>query len=565
MALLDLAGILPQSIQDRLLPLLRGVPRNAWLAGGALVVAVAIALVLWSWGSSYSVLYAGLSAEEGGRAISELQKLNISFRTAESGRVILVPSDELGRAKLELALRGVPKHDGDQWALLDNESLGASPFIEQVHYNRAVEGALSRTIRDVNGVVSASVTLAMPKDTDFLGDEPKPSASVMVRLMPGLQLSAAQVEGIAGLVAASVPGLARERVTIVDQTGKVLNTQPGDGLQAVPQQLGVAHDIEQRYEDAVTQLLLPVLGQGNFRVAVDADVDFSRGKESSIRYGNAHVLSQDETIHPPGEAGQTPIGIPGALSNKPPPTPTIAPNPAGAPPPAANANAPNAQTTSGQNSAPNEAPKPAPPPIPDTHRMTNYDLDHTIEYLEHPAWTLRAIDVAVLVNAPPGRPIPGELIKSIKTLVASAIGVGENRHIAVVDLPFEGSAAIPGIGPPAWWTEPWVGAAAQDAMLALGGLALLFGGLLPLLRRLDASHLALLQQRAAVPAAAAAGGPGRRPQPAVPRVVAGTAFRPPLDADPETVRHLVMGEPDRTAQIIKEWIARDRTRLKQAG
>jgi flagellar M-ring protein FliF len=327
----------------------------------------------------------------------------------------------------------------------------------------------------------------------------------------------------------------------------------------VPQQLGIARDIEQRYQNVVTGLLLPVLGQGNFRVSVDADIDFSHGKESSIRYGNAHVLSQDETIHPPGEAGAGPIGIPGALSNKPPQTPVVAANPANPPTPTANA--------AGQNTAENENKKTAPPPIPDTHRTTNYDLDHTVEYLEHPSWTLRAINVAVLVNDPAGKPIPAEQIKSIKTLVASAIGVGQNRQIAVVDLPFGGLAEPPRIGPPAWWTDPWVATVTENAMLALGGLALLFGGLMPLLRRLNASHIVLLQRAALAPAAAIAGhGRARRLEPtAAPRVVAGTAFRPSVEADPETVRNLVINEPDRTAQVIKEWIARDRNRLKQAS
>jgi flagellar M-ring protein FliF len=563
MAFPDLAALLPGAIRDRIEPMLRGGSRNIMLVGAALAVAAAIVVVLWSWGSSYSVLYAGLSPEEGGRAIGVLQKLNIPYRTAEGGRVILVSGGDLGRARLELAVRGVPKQNGDQWALLDNESLGVSPFVEQVHYNRAMESALSHTIGQIDGVVSATVRVALPKNTDFLGDEPKPSASVMVRLMPGVELTMAQVDGIAGLIAASVPGLDRSRVTIVDQSGKVLSQNGLGGLQQVPQQLGIVRDIEQRYERAVDQLLTPILGRGNFRVSIDADVDFSHAKESSIRYGNSHILSQDETIHPAGSVGEAPIGIPGALSNKPPQTPAVAPNPpsAAAPPPAT-ANA--VDETSEKPPA-----KPAPPPVPDTHRTTNYDLDHTVEFLEHPSWTLHAIDVAVLVNHPPGKPLPAAMIASIKTLVTSAVGVGQNRHIAVVDLPFEGlPEGIVG-GPASWWTDPWVGTLAQSAMLALGGLALLFGGLLPLLRRLDASQLAVRQDGGARPLAIAGATAARlepRLRPPGPRVVAGTAFRPhPVDADPETVRNLVFNEPDRTAQVIKEWMARDRNRLKQAG
>ena len=109
------------------------------------------------------MLFAGLSGEEGGRAIAELQKLNVPYRITDGGRVILVPEADVGFARLQLAARGVPKQDGDQWALFDNESLGVSPFAEQVHYARAVETALAHTVRDVDGVVSATVKLALPK------------------------------------------------------------------------------------------------------------------------------------------------------------------------------------------------------------------------------------------------------------------------------------------------------------------------------------------------------------------------------------------------------------------
>src|SRR5580698_6634594 len=180
-----------------------GQGRVTIIVGAAAAVTVVAVATLWLWGSSYAVLYAGLSGEEGGRAIAELQKLNIAYRITEGGRVIEVPAAEVGRARLQLAARGVAKKDADEWALLDNESLGVSPFVEQVHYVRGIEMALSRTVGEVDGVVSAKVTLALPKETSFLGDSPKPSASVLVRLRPGTTLTAAQVTAIVGLVASS--------------------------------------------------------------------------------------------------------------------------------------------------------------------------------------------------------------------------------------------------------------------------------------------------------------------------------------------------------------------------
>lgn len=547
MASLDLAAMLPRSVWDRIAPIWNGKWRTAVLAGAGLAAALAALAILWSsWASSYSVLFAGLSEEEGGRAIAELQKLNIPYRIAEGGRLILVPTADVGRARLQLAVSGIPKGDGDQWALLDNERLGVSPFVEQVDYVRALEATLARTIRQVDGVLSARVRLALPKETDFLANSPKPSASVMLRLRPGLHLTATQVEGIADLVAASVPGLTREHVKVVDQEGRVLNPDGADELNQVPQQLAIARDIEQRYETAVTDLLAPVLGRGNFRVSVDADLDFSKSKESEITYGNGHVLSQDQRVRPvfPGEPA---IGIPGALSNRPPPTPVT--NPSRQPP---------------GRTVPRPPEKPTPPPL-DRHEVTNYDIDRTVQYVEHPVWTVRALHVAVAINDPLGRPMPAARLKAIDTLVRSVIGVSRNRQVAVVALPFERSGAAVGTTAARWWDAQWAAAVVHNTLLALAGLLVLFGGVFPVLGRLRAGTAPVFPS-GAEPAAGV-----RLATMPVPLDATGgrPAVKPPaaqnmLGADVESVRMLAINDPARAAQIIKEWIARDGSRFRQA-
>jgi flagellar M-ring protein FliF len=507
--------------------------------------------------SSYSVLYAGLSGEEGGRTISELQKLAIPYRITEGGRVILVPAGDVGRARLQLAARGVPKQDGDHWALLDNESLGVSPFVEQVHYVRAVETSLARTVRDVDGVVSATVKLALPKQTDFLADAPKPSAAVMIRLRPGVQLTTAQIDGLAGLVSASVPGLMRENVTLVDQSGKVLNPNGKEVLQQVPKQLEIAGEVARRYEATITDLLAPVLGRGNFRVSADADIDFSQSKESLVKYGDSHVLSQDEAIRPRLPNGEQAIGIPGALSNRPPETPTVAANAQNRQPPTGTPTSPAATP------APDKPDKPEPPPTPpDTHRTTNYDIDRTVQYLERPSWRLRALSIAVLINNPSGKPIPAERVQSVNTLVTSAIGVGENRHVSVVDLPFAEEGAAAGEPTPPWWRQRWMTAVEQDALLVLAGLLMLFGGVFPLLRRMASSAADNAKSGNGAPALyPSSNGLPVQPEP----VFSPSAPSSVLGVEAETVRLLVANDPERTAQVIKEWIARDRSSIKRAS
>jgi flagellar M-ring protein FliF len=562
-----LEAINPQTIMDRIRPILGDRSRTALIVGGAAAATIVAIAALWFWGSSYAVLYAGLSGEEGGHAIAELQKLNIPYRIAEGGRVIEVPASEVGRARLQLAARGVAKKDADEWAILDNESLGVSPFVEQVHYVRGIETALSRTVGEVDGVVSAKVTLALPKQSDFLGDSPKPSGSVLVRLRPGTALTNAQVTGIVGLVASSVPGLTRERVTVVDQSGTVLNPNGNDpGMQA-PQQFEITHSINQRYEKLITDLLVPVLGRGNFRVSSDADVDFSQSKESLIKYGDSHVLSQDETIRLRGAEDQA-IGIPGALSNRRPDTPTtVAPEP---PNQAAQQQNQAAQPAAPGQTPPTPAPaKPAPEALPsDTHKTTNYDIDKTVQFLEHPSWKLRGINIAVLVNNPSGSPLPAARLESVNKLVASAIGVGQNQHVTVVDLPFEPPDApvLEPTGP--WWREPWASAAGQNALLAVAGLFALFGGFFPLQRRLTSAQAGLVAATTARIAAIRSGvaAPSLESDDAAPRAPPRPRTEPQdvFSIEAETVQTLVTHDPARTAQVIRGWIAGDRGTLKRA-
>ena len=180
---------------------------------------------------------------------------------------------------------------------------------------------------------------------------------------------------------------------------------------------------------------MPVLGRDNFRVSADADIDFSHWQESSVKYGDSHILSEDAASHFRASNSEQAIGIPGALSNRPPETPTVPALPA-----AGQTGAVPAPTAA---PAASELEKPAKEPPPDTHRTTNYDIDRTMQSLEHPSGKLRAINIDVLVNNPLRNPIPAQRIQAINKLVSAAIGSGENRHITVVDLPFARRAAAP--------------------------------------------------------------------------------------------------------------------------
>lgn len=522
------------------------------LTGAALVLAVAVLAMLWLGHSSYTVLFSGLSADEGGRIIDELQKSNVPYRVDDGGGEILVPDALAGRTRLMLAARGMPNQNSNVWSLFDNEALGVSPFVEQAHYMRGLEASLAKTIEDVNGVAAARVTLAVPQRTAFLENQPKPSASVMVRLESGVILSGAQTAGIVHLVSASVPGLAPEAVSIVDQDGRMLTHAGGDPTGEVPEQLSIVRGIDQHYEMLIEGLLTPLVGKDNARVTVDADVDFSHTRRSSVTYGQSHPLSQDETSREHIGAGNAVAGIPGALSNQPPGTPqtpltitsgsqTITLRP------------PGTNAAGGANSAKGQAPTaetqtPSAPGSKESHAIVNYDIDRTVEYAEDPPWRLKSVAVSVLVNNQTGRAMPAATVEAIKQLVTNAVGAGAKRDVAVIDLPFD-SAMNAAVAEP-WWRQPWIHVAMQNAILALAGLLALFGFGLPMLRRLQQAPLAF---------AYAGGAPAGRYRGA--RSGAGSSIdvtaigQNMLDADIDAVRKIVANDPGRTAQVIKEWLS----------
>ncbi len=564
MAFLD--NILPASLRDKAKSLVVG-RQPVILTAAALVLALIVLAMLWAGHSSYAVLFSGLSAEEGGRVIDELQKSNIPYRVDDGGAEILVSEAVVGRTRLILAARGIPKQNNDGWRLFDNEALGVSPFVEQAHYMRGLEASLAKTIEDVNGVAAARVTLAVPQRTAFLENQPKPSASVMVRLEPGVSLSGTQIAGIVHLVSASVPGLAPEAVSVVDQDGRMLSRSPGDTTGEVPEQLAIVRGIDQRYEMLIQSLLIPLVGSGNARVTVDADVDFSHTRTSSVTYGQSHPLSQDETSRERTGAGNAATGVPGALSNEPPGTPqtpltitsgsqTITLRPPGSKP-ANGANAASGQAQAGGS-------KSAVPGSKESHAIVNYDIDRTVEYAEAPPWRLKSVAVSVLVNNQTGHAMPAATIEAIKSLVTNAVGAGAQRNVAVVDMPFDSPMNAAVVEP--WWRQSWVHIAMQNAILALAGLLALFGFGLPMLRRLQQAPLgfAYAGAGAATSSSRSAGAHGIRTGAGAmgPSIDVASIGQNVLEADIDAVRKIVANDPGRTAQVIKEWLSHGGTRKR---
>lgn len=416
----------------------RALPKPVLLGAAAALVAVIVAVAMWSSEPKYKVLFSNLDDRDGGAIVTALGAMNVPYRYNENGTALLVPADRVYDARLQLASQGLPRGGSVGFELMDNARFGASQFAEQINYQRGLEGELARSIEAMNTVQHARVHLAMPRQSLFVRERQAPTASVLLNLYPGRSLSDAQVSAISWLVASSVPELTAESVSIVDQNGRLLSAPLGEGRGMDADQLRFVREIEQRTVERILTILNPLVGPGNVHAQATADVDFSRREETSEVYrpnqepGQAAVRSQqtsDSTQRGVGPAQ----GVPGALSNQAPANaqapvtnPPQQQPPRPGQPPQANAQQQQQQQQQTGTQAPagnlNER----------RDATTNYEVDRTISHIKQPVGNLKRMSVAVVVNYVRDKDgelqaLPPEELNKLTNLVREAMGYSEGR------------------------------------------------------------------------------------------------------------------------------------------
>ncbi len=461
--------------------------RNFFLA---IIAATALSIItgvwLWSQQPEYKVLYSNFSDRDGGAIVAALQQMNIPYKYSEGGVAILIPAANVHDVRLKLASQGLPKGGNVGFELMENQKLGISQFLEQVNFQRALEGELARSIQAVGAVQSARVHLALPKPSVFVRDQQKPTASVLLNLHPGRTLDQAQVNAIVHLVASSVPELVLSNVTVVDQNGLLLSeTGKGPGAKLDPNQLKYVQQLQANIVKQIESIVTPIVGPNNVRAEATADVDFSQIEQANETYrpnqppdkAAVRSLQSSEANSP---AGTTAAGVPGALTNQP-PTPATAPI---------------------ATPAPGTTPTPSPAPLAGNTRKdvtTNYEVDKTVSYTQSAMVGLKRLSVAVVVNhrriVDPKtgkvtvKPLADAEIAKIENLVKEAMGFSVDRKdsVKVINTPFDGvdkPEVIP--EPLPWWKDPQnYGLAKEVAKYLLAliiGLFMFFRILLPLLR-----------------------------------------------------------------------------------
>ncbi|NMM36030.1 MAG: flagellar M-ring protein FliF [Glaciimonas sp.] len=525
----------------------------------AAVIAVMAGVWIWSQQPDYRVLFSNFNDRDGGAIVASLQQMNVPYKFAEGGGAILVPANQVHDARLKLAAQGLPKGGNVGFELMENQKLGISQFLEQVNFQRALEGELARSIESIAAVQAARIHLALPKASVFVRDRQQPTASVLLNLHAGRTLDAQQVSAVVHLVASSVPDLHIQNITVVDQNGNLLSETSKSatisGLDAT--QLKYVQELQRNIVKRVESIIIPIVGANNVRAEATADVDFSHSEQAAETYkpnlatDTSSVRSQQSSESSnPNNANAT--GIPGALTNQP-PVPATAPI-----------------TAAGNNIAKvgaSTAAAPAPVPASNTRKDTtvNYEVDKTIRYVQQPMGGIKRLSVAVVVNYKKVTNSAGKTSSvaltdiektQITDLVKEAMGYDKERgdSLNVVNSPFAGMTEEVIAELPLWKQPEMIALAKEIGKYLLAGIVLLylfFRVLKPMLRKLT--------QVTAVNGAAALPAPDGDEDP----VQIGNAAKmlaqekrqlSGYDKNLETAKQLAKENPKIVANVVKSWV-----------
>ncbi|RBY86062.1 flagellar basal-body MS-ring/collar protein FliF [Blastococcus sp. TF02A-26] len=252
----------------------------------------------WITTPTMAPLFSNLASSDASAIVEELNASGAAYELADGGGTILVAQDQVYDLRLAMSGKGLPAGSDTGYALLDEQGITTSEFQQQKTYQRAIEGELANTLEALDGVQQAIVHVALPEDEVFASDEAAPTASVMLDLSPGTQLSGEQVQSITNLVSSSIEGMAPEQVTVSDTSGQLLSAA-GQGVTAAAgdARSQMETDYENRLAARAQAILDPVLGAGRSRVSVRADLDMNRTEENSTVYtdSGAPPLSSQNT------------------------------------------------------------------------------------------------------------------------------------------------------------------------------------------------------------------------------------------------------------------------------
>ncbi|MCH8134390.1 MAG: flagellar M-ring protein FliF [Proteobacteria bacterium] len=522
-------------------------------------IALGTAIVMWSTNSDYTVLYVDMASQDGADVIAVLEQSGTPYIIDSNTGTIAVPADIVQIVRLQLANEGLPRVSSRGYDILEDEQgIGTSNFIEQARFNRALEQELVQTISHIQGVRDARVHLSVPKQTSFIRNSNKPSASVMIDLINPRSLSETQLMGIVHLVASSVAGLEAENVTVVDQRGNLLSHRSDSEFGTSSENIRFTRGIEEIYSSRIIDILTPIVGVGNVRAQVSASLDFTLIETTEETYNpNAVVIRSEQTQQENSGANSTSAVEPGTLSQTPPLT----------------NNDSTAEKLPSSNSNQTR-----------TSSTRNYEIDRSVSLIRTVPGSIRQISVAVLVDlhAPKNSVdstdieastddaalaeaanLDQEKIDRLTQLVKNTVGFNEARGdiVSIINEQFYAVAELPPAAEIPVWQQPWLAVAAKQFAASLVVLFLIFGVLRPAMKSVVSSQGGLPGQNTALLAGASSTeiaddkvslskDANTLPAPVAPG-------KSVYDENLNLAQELVSNEPARAARMIQNWLAND--------
>ena len=401
--------------------------------GVVLFVAIGIVGLVMGRQAEWRVLYSNLADKDGGAVIAQLSTLNIPYKYTEGGGAILVPADRVHDVRLKMASLGLPKGSVNGFEMMESNRFGMTQFQERLTFQRGLEGELTRSIQALSSVSNARVHLALPNQNGFFREQQKPSASVLLSLHPGRTLDRTQLAGIVHLVASSVPEMNATSVSVLDDTGKLLSSPPdGSGSGADAEQLQRAQQVEQLYSQRILDILEPIVGKGNVKAQVTAELDFSQTESTTESHKpnqttESGTVRSQQTVESTNAGSTAPSGVPGATTNQPPAQPAAPINGQAQPVAAA-----------GQSTTPGGGKR---------ESITNYEVDKTVRVVKGASGVIKRVNAAVVVNNQVttdekgkvlSTPLTDAQIEKMTALVRETVGFSKDRgdSVNLMNAPF---------------------------------------------------------------------------------------------------------------------------------
>ena len=437
---------------------------------GIIVALVGIVFFVVSQQPERTTLYASLPEAEKARVIDALKNAGVDVALDPTTGDVIVPVRDYHSSRMTLAAQGLPVSIPDGYDSLAEIPMGSSRSVEQVRLKQTQEIELARSISEIEGLVTARVHLAIPEKSVFARASTPPTASVFVQMENGRSLSRQQVDAIVHLVSSSVPFMAKNDVTVVDQYGNLLSRPPQDSAGMVSDaQLEHRIRLEDIYRNRVIALVSPIVGAGNVTAQVNLDIDFTRSEITEELMDPEGTALRSEQRSSESSAEIIAKGVPGATSNRAPTQTDIE------------------TSQSVDNSDPNSA------KARSTSETRNYEVSRTVSTTQRPSSQITGIQAAVLVremevvNPETGlkevQEIPKDKLDEIEALVANAIGIDADRGDSLTVSSSTFVSALEGVKKP-WYDMDWAVTIMRQGLTILIMAVVVLGVIRPLINRI---------------------------------------------------------------------------------